>query len=295
MHGIWCLLGLIMVSGGLGGVIFSLESNDSHKLCIPFKGELKDSGFLGHIFIGIGGAFVAVAGSVPVFDLDLSLYDQVWGEWSTVKLLPSTLYVIGISILGGYSGLRIISGLSNKMLDQLRKEMSEVKSGLEENVMQDQERDKEINELKNSLSDSEKERLLLRGAFLVETSDYADALKILNEYICLYPDEPKPWMWKARAEKRKKDIDAAIKSARKAIELRGDYWLYWYNLACYMSLKDQLNIPKIIEALEYSLGYAKDEELDEFWECLDTDLDFELVRDASEFSEFSSKRPSQEG
>ena len=308
MHGFWCLLGLIVASGSLGGIIFSLDSPDSHKLSLPVIGDCN-SGFFGHIVIGVGGAFVAIAASVPVLNLDLSLFDKVWTSLEDLKLLPLTLYIIGISVLGGYSGLRIISGLSHTMLKQLKKEIDEAKisseekitklSGrIEENTQLDKKRSKEINKLKISLSRSEKERLLLRGAFLVETHDYLDAIAILDEYIATYPDEPKPLMWKARAQKRRKDIDGAISSTRKAIELRDDYWLYPYNLACYISLKNEGTAADIIDVLKKSLSLARGEEVDEFWEYADTDVDLDSLRKTEEFKEFkesSAHKPSQSG
>ena len=200
------------------------------------------------------------------------------------------MYVVGIAVIGGYSGLRVISGLSHTMLKQLRKELDEktsnLKAEIDENSERDNERNKELSHLRETLTRSQKENLLLKGAFLVESGDYTQGIDILDEYISLWSDEPKPWMWKGRGYKRLDDIDQAIDAARKAIELDSTDWVYWYNLACYLVLRDKQATDPVMEALAEAAKLAKDKPDVRFVQLIKQDDDLVSISKDDAFIRF---------
>ena len=303
INGVWLLATLITLFGALGGIIFSLEAPESHMLCLPSKtGGNWDSGFLGHTLIGIGGAFVAIAGAIPVFDLPIQIFETGRDVITNTpppngvdittnpnhsvppSLLITTLYVIGISVLGGYSGLKIISGLSNTMLRKLQKDLDEKTGSLRADMVEiNNENIKELSNLRIALNKSSKENTLLKGSYLVSTEDYDQGLIILDDYIKSWPEEAKPYMWKGVAYKRQGEVDKAIESAIIAIKLDPQYWLYSYNLACYFSIKDGKLTSRIKKAIDDAIQKADITDSIRLCEYFKSDPDFNGIRDTKEF------------
>lgn len=302
LHGLWCLVGLIIVSGSLGGGIFSLNSPTAHKLSLPLFDIEINSGFLGHLFIGIGGAFVAIAAAAQFLTLDLGLFNRVWINFDDLELVPTVLYVIAISILGGFSGLKIISGLSDTLLKQLQREMEETNI---KNKKQFSEQEEKLIETKasyekkvlaleaelkeNTAHDNEraKEQHLLKGAFYVEAKKYSDGIIKLDYCTSNYPEWSKPWMWKAVAYKGLKEYDKAVSLAETAIELEGDNWVYLYNYACYTCLVGKVSNTEVVNILKKSYDLLKlDDDFIEFKQLVNNDDDFTGIRDSIEFQTY---------
>lgn len=291
MYGLWCLFFLVVVAGLLGGFIFTLSTPGSHKFRVPFSENDIESGFLGHIVIGIGGAFVALAASVPVFDLQLDIFDQVWNSENKPKnLIPVVLYVLAIGIVGGFSGLRIISGVSDAMLKKLQAEIESNRQYTEEeikrvrrSVAKNYENDRELRE---ELNEAKAHTLLLEGNFLVFSGKPDEGIEKIKEYLKHHPANAKAISWLGMGYKRLEELEKAIECARKAIELKPENWVYHYNLACYQSLLKH-KFDSVRESLQKAFEAAIDEDdKAEIIESLTTDDDFENIREHSEFQTF---------
>ncbi len=291
MYGLWCLFSLIVLAGLLGGFIFTLSSPGSHKFRMPFSEKDIESGFLGHIVIGVGGAFVALAASVPVFDLQLNIFDQVWSSDNKPEnLIPVVLYVLAIGIVGGFSGLRIISGVSDAMLKKLKAEIESNRQYTEEeirrvrkSVAKNYENDRELRE---ELNEAKVHTLLLEGNFLVFSGKPDEGVEKIKEYLSHHPDNAKALSWLGMGYKRMEDLEKAIEYARKAIELKPDNWVYHYNLACYQALLEH-QFDSVRESLQKAFESASDiDDKEEIIESLTTDDDFESIRSLQEFAAF---------
>ena len=300
MIAIWCLLGTMAFSGALGGFIYTLNSPTSHTFRIPWMGEY-DSGFLGHVIIGIGGALVAVAAAVPILDLNLNIFIGVTSKLGNPEpLIPGLFYIIAIGIIGGYSGLRIISGLSDAMLKKLQQEMAEnmeetkrslakkeeeiqkLKQEVDNNFIEDQKRD---SELKSALAKTE----LLQGNFLIFSGKPDQGVEKLLQYLKSNHEDAIAWSWLAMGYKRIGKIEEAVNAVCKAIELTPDKWVYHFNLACYYSMARK-DLVLIKSSISKAIHTAADEnDVKEIIESLTSDADFENILSLPEYRDFVSE------
>tara|TARA_R110001599_G_C12275986_1_gene662382 strand:+ start:846 stop:1922 length:1077 start_codon:yes stop_codon:yes gene_type:complete len=297
IYALWCLVSLIIISGALGGFIYALSAPDSHSFKIPLNDKEYDSGFLGHVIIGIGGAFVAIAAAVLALGLDLTVFEQIWDKTNKPNnLIPTVIYALAVSVVGGYSGLRIISSLSDAMIKKLEHDIVEIKANAEswnedskakinslsrqlsENYQEDKRREK-------LLAESDERYQLLNGKFLIREGHPKDGSAALEKYLSKHPEDAKTWCWLGIGRKKAGELDKAIMAINKAIELEPDDWLYIYNLACYKTLKEQKSA-LVISLLRRSIDLAKDDESrTELMELLKSDSDFESIRGTEEFEE----------
>jgi tetratricopeptide (TPR) repeat protein len=299
MYGLWCLLGLIILSGMLGGFIFTLNSQYSHSFRVPFVKNEIDSGFLGHIIIGIGGSIVAVGFSIPVFNLDLSIFEQTWSETNPPhSLIPISLYVLAIGVLGGFSGLRIIASLSDAMLKKLKeeiesnkveteKEIGVLRTSVAKNYIEDRKRE-------NDLKSAQAQTLMLEGNFLIYSGRPDEGVRKLKSYLNENSKNAKAWSWLAMGYKRMGMFNEAITAVNKAIELDSNEWRYYYNLACYNCLNQNnvqiravTNVKTFTDIFEKVFSLASSTEAKkEVLKGLDEDDDFASIRHEQDFHDF---------
>jgi len=284
MYGVWCLFGLIIIAGGLGGLVYTLSAPTSHSFRIPFMDKEFDSGFLGHMLIGICGAFVAIGAAVPVIDLDLTIFEQTWDKGHQPnKLIPTVLYVIAIGVIGGFSGLRIISGLSDAMLQKLQSELDENRA---KTSKLEQELQKNTTEDKKARDDYK----LLEGNFLITIGRADEGVIHLEEYLSDFANvqNHKAWSWLAMGRKRCLDLPKAIEAIQKAISIDPSVWLYHYNYACYLAIQES-PIEDIISEVKKALDFIPSDRANEIKDgVLFSDDDFAEIRNKQEFSELSS-------
>lgn len=278
MHGIACLLALIIFSGALGGLIFSLESYSTHTIKLPWKKDQLDSGVAGHSLIGVGGGFIAVAAGILIFQMDLEVFNQPWGDdgytvmpsgGNQLSLISATIYVIALSVLGGYSGLRMISALSNAGVKKLEEKIKGVEDQIES--LQQQGDQVVLNQQ------------LFKADILLDNGDLQEAIDILEPHTNLVPNDPSGWLLLGYAYKRVQKLEEAIKAVTKAINLKPDRWLYHNNLACYKSLRGD-PATEVVKELRKAVGLAGSNYY--FLEGLRTDPDFKNVREHPDFISF---------
>ncbi|MFT4929795.1 MAG: hypothetical protein ACI8WB_005930 [Phenylobacterium sp.] len=123
---VWPLFLTTVIAGACGGFVHALEDNSTHEIKMPFHGQQVDSGVWGHIFIGICGAIVALAVMAAVFGLKLE--NILAQSDAQSEMLKTAFYVAAISIVGGYSGLPIISVVSNAALKKVQRQVEELET-----------------------------------------------------------------------------------------------------------------------------------------------------------------------
>jgi hypothetical protein len=126
--GYLCFIGWILLSGSLGGLVYSLTTGESHKLRMPqrirdkkapakeqvvtfwslprFETTGIDTGFLGHMLIGaVGGTLLfSLTVSHLNFDVSPAIGDH---RFSSSKPLPAgavlvLIHTLGICAVGGF-------------------------------------------------------------------------------------------------------------------------------------------------------------------------------------------------
>lgn len=113
------LLVWILCSGAFGGFVNGLMIKRSYCIRWPKSGNQTELGSFGDILIGAAAsvAVFSIAGSL--LNIDLSKYFIHEDDY---------LKVIALSILSGYSGIRILHGLSEKYVMELAGKAAEEKS-----------------------------------------------------------------------------------------------------------------------------------------------------------------------
>lgn len=263
----WPVFLLVVMTGSFGGFVHALENEKTHEIKFPFNGTSTDSGVWGHVFIGICGAIVALAIMIAIFGLSIDPV-ATSGASATLKLKTS-IYIAAIGIIGGYSGLPIISLISNAALKKVQKQVddlqtSDEKKGQEltkvsgnlkavtsnftelQTELQAKEQELQYVKLKSSLLSAESHA---RNGFPQEAID-----ELLTKYLPEKIDEPKVYHWLAVCEKRLGNYQAALDYVCKSLELEKNR-LGYFNLACYKHLLDKPN-KEVYDALRSAWAYS---------------------------------------
>ncbi|MCT7942428.1 hypothetical protein [Shewanella holmiensis] len=285
---VWPLFLTVAIAGSFGGFVHALESDKTHVIKVPFHGDIADSGIWGHIFIGICGAFVAIAVVLAIFGLDVEpLVDKTKFGVLSIKLM---FYIAGISIVGGYSGLPIISLISSAALKKVQKQVEALEnSDIEKSIELKKfstdfaaiqaELDAKVIELKEVTAKS----VLLTAESHAKNGFFLEAIEIIiNEYLPEHSNDPKAYHWLALCEKRRGNLKEALSYVSKSIELKKSRLAY-FNFACYKNL---LDFPKVqvYDALRSAWKYA-DTEMDRnrFLSGLKEDEDLASLRESEQF------------
>jgi hypothetical protein len=286
---VWPLFLTIALAGSFGGFVHALESDKTHIIKIPFHGGLADSGIWGHIFIGICGAFVAIAVVLAIFGFDIEpLVDKSKFGATSIKLM---FYIAGISIVGGYSGLPIISLISNAALKKVQRQVealenSDIEKSIElKKVSSDFAAiQAELHAKESELKEVTAKSVLLTAESHAKNGFFLEAIEIiLSEYLPEHSDDPKAYHWLALCEKRRGNLQSALNYVNKSIALKKSRLAY-FNFACYKNL---LDFPKseVYSALRSAWQYA-DTEMDRkrFLSGLKDDEDLATLRGSDEFN-----------
>lgn len=249
--GLWALLSLLLLGGSLGGLAFSLDDDGSHRLRLPWSGHEVDSGVVGHIGVGIAASFVSVAAAIVLLDLDawsvIIFTDPIrYGAVDAEGGVKSILYTLGVSIVGGYSGLRMISGVSNAMMEKMKKEV-----------------DSKLKKVKIEIDGKDKAReaeyKIMVGRSRQKKKFYEDAVESYNEAIVLHPTAA-AYSFRAYSESYLPNgflgWAKAMESIEKGLTLVEEgktdpvvrYDLH-YNQACFMALRCGAGGDLVIDAV----------------------------------------------
>ncbi|PSW58779.1 hypothetical protein C0W54_21190 [Photobacterium kishitanii] len=310
------LFGIITLSGAIGGIVTSLDSKEGHAFSIPFSGNELHSGFIGHCFIGICGAFVGIGATLLLTPFDLSIFWQKNIEVSA--LLKPLIITISLGIIGGFSGLPIISKLSNHAIKKLESTMNEHKEKInvqdkkinnqdrkiqeetERNIKQEIEIEKTkkgVNETKMELKNTQdqlkkaKDNLEYNKAMIhINNKDFDLALSCFNNIANSkhYINDEKYWINKAFTEKRCLNIPEALKSIEKTLKINPKNIYGLYNKMCYLSLLSQ-DDSEMISLYEQIKKLDTDPNFNEIMDQIIIDEDLSNLRKSSSYEKVDIK------
>lgn len=192
----WWLIGLAVLHGAIGGLVFALASPHYHTLRLPLSNKDLETGFFGHIFVGGAAAIVLLAIADPVFDFDLGCKlmqnDPNIEPDCNPKSEQIYLYVMGLGIIAGYGGLKLISGVSEAMLRDLQQRLART-----ENETKDftQHTEKEFKEVKAN-------QLASLATDHVTRNNYKEAVEMCDQALSVDPELIRAWGIKGNALKR---------------------------------------------------------------------------------------------
>lgn len=265
------IFGIITISGAIGGVVTSLDTDKYHELSIPLTGKILPSGFIGHSFIGVCGAFVGVGAAILFTPLELNVFINNIKDHSTIEnsnILKTLIITIALGIIGGFSGLPIISKLSNHALKKIESKVNEhnqqlerqaetqkiqnhkLKNEQEKNKQQQQEILKQQQEIKEARDDLEYNR----GMIHIANNDYKSALECFEkiEKSNAYINTPKFWINRAFAAKRTDNVSDAMSFIDKALKIAPNNIYALYNKLCYSCLlgKEDIELLKLYQKVK---------------------------------------------
>jgi hypothetical protein len=229
---------LVGFGGIAGGLVHALESEKNHVLLL--NGEIADTGASGHMFIGFCGSYVALAVVMVVFGMDIG--NALDAPAKVSLLIKYIFYLFAIGVVGGYSGLPIISLVSNAALKKVQEQVDELKKSEELTKENVSELDLKNDLLNRELDDIKLQNVLLKAESLARNEEFTKAIElILNDFLPFNnvdSQKAKAFHWLALCEKRRGCIEKAIDYVNDSIAICKSR-LGYFNLACYTWLKDK--------------------------------------------------------
>lgn len=260
------VVSLVGFGGLLGGLVHSLETIETHQLML--NGKLADTGAIGHMFIGFCGAYVALAVVMIIFGMDIGV---VFGANAQISLvIKYVLYLLAIGIVGGYSGLPIISLISNAALKKVQQQVdelkkSEVQTKLDVGAINEDSNElkhkvdaltKSENKLKIEIKEMELKNVLLTAESHARNEEFTRAIDLLKtKFLPFKEKDALAYHWLALCEKRRGQLKEAVEYVKIAINLSPSR-LGYFNLACYLQLSGEDDL-KVIETLKLAWKYAE--------------------------------------
>ena len=275
---------LVGFGGICGGLVHALESDRTHHLL--FNGKLADTGAYGHMFIGFCGSYVALAVVMLVFGMDLSNALDAPAKISVI--VQYMLYLLAIGVVGGYSGLPIISLISNAALKKVQQEVDSLKKHEEQFK-------EELNKQKDKVNSLNLQNMILKAESYARNEEFSKAIELLEkEYLPKDSNNAIAYHWLALCEKRRGNIEKAKEYVLRSIDITPSR-LGYYNLACYLHLSG-VPVQGVVEKLEKAWQYAASEsDRKRFWKSLQDDPDLATLRTEDLFEEFYNKVKVQMG
>ena len=249
---------IVIIAGAMGGLAYSLSTDDGYTLKIPGKGENIQTGFLGHMITGAITAIVIVPLAANILGVE-----SIWPSAGQMPTLQSYSYLIAMSAIGGFGGLKFLQGVSeaiNKRINELQQKSDKISKQIE---------------------DTSSEQLLARARDKIVAKRYHEALLDLEEAIKIHPSG-RAYGLKAIGLRHTERLSAAIKTIEEGLKLdattNSDKALLHWNLGCYNSLMHK-NIDVVIKNISDSVGINSDYKAD-----IVTEDDLEFARSNEQFT-----------
>ena len=263
---------LVLAAGGFGGLVFSLSDPMPYELHVPFSDKKKiNTGFFGHVLAG------SLAGGIGLLFIGQILDQDLWKLDLITKGCAKPLFtVFSLSAISGFLGLKLLSRLADKLLDQMARDLKGLKS--------------ETEELKRDNSETAADEIATRAKVALIEHRPTEALDYLEKSIKIF-ETARAWGFMANAWYQLKEYGQAISCVNKAIELsdkdRRRMAVYHWNRACYKSLLKE-KIQSIVEDLKKSIDFERT-----FRDDLLRDQDLNYAREQDTFyTELKIERPS---
>lgn len=279
---VWPIFMIIALSGAFGGSVHHLESDSAHSLSLPLGTKRQNTGIFGHIFIGFCGAIVATALFLVIFRLPLS--DALNPQTDFTDGIIVLFYLAGIGIVGGYSGLPIISLVSNAAIKKLQREVDQLKYSEQKTLSRVEELEDELEEKEGELDEVQKNYILLLVENYITQNECKRAIDLLENSNEQFKETYEYHIVMAYCLKRLNDRERALEFAEKATRIKPSR-LSYFNKACYMAL---LGRPanQVCEVLAESWTQAIQEgelEKEKFLKGLAGDADLDSIRNSKEY------------
>jgi tetratricopeptide (TPR) repeat protein len=277
------------------------------------QSTVSEGYWLGHTLIGILGAFALVPFGIRILDLDLKPLGSDSSDFQ--GLLKSSLFLLSLAALGGFSGYRALSGLGKHVLDKLLKEKTE-RIEVEQEVIAEKTEALEhrTSEIQQDYIKQKAELALYKAKCNMSDGLYMDALANTKDFFMLHKSgviSPKDlvfgYIQQGRALKMLGRYDEALQAVGqglKAIEnafssVETDtkterppdryHGALLYNRACYKILAESKKKGSFTDSLiDEIIGDIKEalKLIEISRQYIDKDPDFDPVRSNSRFQRF---------
>jgi hypothetical protein len=138
-----CFISWVMLGGACGGLIYSLTTEDTHQIRVPFyrKGRRCadiETGCLGHMFVGAFAGLLLIAIVIHEFSYDITgAVQDTAGPFSAAKPLGkagllTVLYSLCISLIGGFLGLKLITRIASGALQEIDNKIEKLRGKMHE-------------------------------------------------------------------------------------------------------------------------------------------------------------------
>lgn len=216
------LLLTIVLSGSFGGLVFGIFAKNKYQIRIPIKGNLLEIGFIGDIMVGSAASITIFFVAGPLFNFNIS----------NMASHDCFIKVIALGVLSGFTGIRLMTGMSSKLLEKI--------SSLDQRVEQVEKFDK-ISEL-------------LREADLLVNNNPTQALGIYEKSLEIDPHHESALIGKAKALARLDRLNEAINLLSDVLQDNTKCERAYYNRACYKNLSKDHSKEDTLEDLKEAIS-----------------------------------------
>lgn len=249
LESIQTLLLAIVLSGAFGGLVFGIFTKNQYKIRVPFKGNLLEIGFIGDLMVGSAASITIFFVAGPLFNFNIN----------NITTNDCFVKVIALGVLSGFTGIRLMTGMSSKLLEKI--------SSLDQRVEQVEKHDK-IAEL-------------LREADLLVNNNPSQALGIYEKAIAIDSSHESALIGKAKSFARLDRLDEAIKILTDILHSNPKCERAYYNRACYKNLSKSyskeealVDLQEAISLFDFYKQYAQE---DKDFKSLLSDEDFKKL------------------
>lgn len=113
MNNFYQILITIIISGAFGGFVIGIILKNKYQVKLPFSGKYIELGIFGDMSIGIVASIILVFffSSIPQID------------FNATELTNKDIFtIIFISLIAGYSGIKVLKGVSKDILKSLEEQ-----------------------------------------------------------------------------------------------------------------------------------------------------------------------------
>ena len=212
----------IVASGSIGGILLGMILKTSHKIRIPFIGQLLELGFLGDGLVGAGASMAVFFLAAPLLDI------SVIGE----RALDQWLKIISLGVFSGILGIKLVTASATHVVVRL--------AGLEDRVEQIVIRER-LNEITGHA-----ESLATEKRFEHALAKYDEALRI-------DPRSEVAHIGKALVLFNRCKWDEAINTLSNFLETNPSADRAYFDRACYKSASGKYRKAEILQDLKSAI------------------------------------------
>lgn len=247
-----CAFMVIFCFGAVAGIVSGFFQRKTVNGTVVVELNPSSISFRKHLInliIGVVGAFAFVPFGARILDLD---FQHIFNQGPLQDTFKCLLFLISLSIIGGFAGYRALASLTDKMLARMNeldlrtKELETANSKLGR-------ANQELDEM------AKREAAFDRAMYasIVKDQDIEAATTAIQKSLESYPTKYGEFV-NGMVLKRKRKLNEAIQALDRAFLLPPDEFcptdasLYW-NKACYIALLEPTNLADIMGNLDRSI------------------------------------------